>query len=759
MKKVFKKFRDETGQALIIVLVLMLVGGLIIAPLLSHVGSGIKTGKEVYEERMGLLYAADSGIEDALWQIKHEALPDLFAGYDQYNYSTAYPRSLPSPVNAKTVGYTLKNIWVPNDPSTPPGPSEASNIAQYGNTTGQPLPAPSLIITGGPSGSDPTKYQIGITYYYDSSDPNGQNLQVTTIGIWLPPGFNYAGNCSLGIEPATPQPYKSGKVVVWSFSSRSLSSFPPTTSGSPMVKSFTFSFTGPARQTPSCVSWINTSGVGSIPYAWDADKKVYGITSTATDPGPGATTGKQTIVDAYLIKTETRQLGTAISGDYVAIGNSLMLPNPNNSPSEDWRSRLLKESDATIQDSNSSGSGYIPLGATVEGAYLYWSGWIDRYYWKKQGNNWSWVPPIPETAAGGITDLNYNNYSSNSSQLVVNAKVNTVSFGAGGVTQDITANHWAVYPKMNDSDPMGVENCWYYTCLFDLTKKDPDTDKSFFDTLVEAGAVSSNGSGTYTLGHASTVIDQLRSGYLGPNSTTNGNYYGFYLCNSSGNPTSDYTGYPLGTPAHMLPSPPGYRDRYHASYAGWSLVIIYSSPDTQGHQLYLYDIANPNFKFQESFAGTEMDFDGDGSPGGKISGFLVPQKIGTEVNAAKLTCFVGEGDVTNIGDYMMITGPSSTGVKLWDGINCTSNSSSNPNNIWNSMSLGASAPGVDIDTPGINPTAGQYITWNSNILKPGDTWALINLPSPNDGITLSYIILSFRSSITYGGTISYLVRG
>jgi len=786
-----KLIKGEKGQALLIVLVLMLVGGLIIAPLLSHIGTGLKTGKEVYEERTGLFYAADSGIEDALWQIKHEALPDLFAGYNQYDYTTVYPHSLPSQVNAKTVDYTLQNIWVPNDPSTPG--SSVANIAQYGNTTGQLPPAPSLIITGGPSGTSATKYQIGIIYSYGTEGPDA--LKVQSIGIWLPPGFNYAGNCSLASDtdtapystPATPQPYKSGKVVVWTFGSLSLSKFPPTTSGSPMAKSFTFDFTGPAGQTPNCVSWINTTGCEAygITYAWDADKKVYGITSTATDPGPGATTGKQTIVDAYLIKTETRQMGTAIPGDYVAIGNSLMMPDPNNGPSDDWRSRLLKESSATIQDSSAANPGYIPAGATVEGAYLYWSGWIDRYYWKattttSHGHTtttWSWVPST-DNGTGGITELNYNNYSSDPSQLIANAKVNTVSFGGGGVTQDITANQWAVYPKMNDSTPPGVENCWYYTCLYDV--------KDLVKQPVENAIKSAGGTYTFTLGHASqgttTVINQTRPDYDGlPNGTTDGKYYSFNLYNSSGSTVVGYTGYPLGTPAHMLPSPPGesdYQPRYHASYAGWSLVIIYSSPGTQGHQLYLYDIKNPNFTFKESFGSDvrcDMDFDGDGNPGGKVSGFLVPQPITGETVAARITCFVGEGDVTNTGDFIAFNAPSQywsypadlnipNTYKLWDGITCTSNSSTSPNNVWNSQFLPlTSASGVDIDTFYIPWQTGGAVPYGNpnfnGLLHPGNTSVQINLPSPNDGITLSYIILSFRSSVTYGGTISYLVRG
>jgi hypothetical protein len=70
MKRIFNKFRGgEKGQALILALILMLLGGLIIAPLLAYMGTGIKVGKEVHEERMAELYAADAGIEDGVWNI------------------------------------------------------------------------------------------------------------------------------------------------------------------------------------------------------------------------------------------------------------------------------------------------------------------------------------------------------------------------------------------------------------------------------------------------------------------------------------------------------------------------------------------------------------------------------------------------------------------------------------------------------------------------------------------------------------------
>jgi len=142
---------------------------------------------------------------------------------------------------------------------------------------------------------------------------------------------------------------------------------------------------------------------------------------------------------------------------------------------------------------------------------------------------------------------------------------------------------------------------------------------------------------------------------------------------------------------------------------------------------------------------------------------VVPEKIEDEINAAKLTCFVTEGDKSVTGDYIEIKGSSAaTYTRLWDGMNTTSNSKSSPNNIWSgqSMILGSN-DGVDIDTPGINPTLNppQYITWDSNILKPKDTSASINLVTGNDYFFLVYMILSFRSETTMGGALSYLIHG
>jgi len=177
------------------------------------------------------------------------------------------------------------------------------------------------------------------------------------------------------------------------------------------------------------------------------------------------------------------------------------------------------------------------------------------------------------------------------------------------------------------------------------------------------------------------------------------------------------------------------------SYAGWSLIIIYTSPFTKGHQLYLYDT------FTYADMNTDIDPTRETSgPGGVVSGFLVPQQIQGETYAAKLTAFVGEGDSYYSGDFLAFNAPA----QYW----------SNPwiipppwklsdNNVWNSATPGM-LDGVDIKT--------FNIRWDSHLLSPGDTSARIDLPTDIDSWNLVYMIFSFRSATTTGGNLYYVIK-
>lgn len=726
-----KLITDEKGQVLILVLILMVVGGLIIAPLLSYMSTGLKVGKEVFEERMYGQYAADAGVEDALYKIKVDdpALPDEWEDvWDQDIYNTSHTYSI-SDVNDNDVDVTIQPYWILTGLEDP---HEGM------------LPHAEMVVVSNITGTDPDTgngvYQISISY-----DMSKGQLFIMGIGAWLPVGYEYVpGSSNLEADddadyycmPVT-EDLRGGKVIKWNYSSPyvKFQNFPGGSTGKVAV---TFQFT-PAGNPASAFTWVREKR-GDVYLSWDVGVKVYQINSEATST---IFPDKTVTVEAYAAKNETPGMGSAMSGDYVAMGSSLMMSDPNNNPSypnQDWRSRLLKESSATIP------SGSISAGATIERVYLYWSGFIDHYYWYqlKSTNEWQWSDDpnnwsVPQDNATGLVYPNNPTLHKLTDLVETAAKVNIVSFGGGGVQQDITTHTWAVWPKTNDSPA-----CWYYTCFYDAT--------DIVKPLIESGVT------TFTLGYASTVVappnSNLRPGFDGASSGQKKNItYKFDLLDSSGSYTVGYTGYPLGTPAHKLPYPPGesnYGVRYHASYAGWSLIVIYSSPETKGHQLYLYDIRNPKFIFKESFpegaSESNPDFDGDSNPGGRISGFLVPTPIEDEVNAAHMTCFIGEGDEGKTGDSFKVTGPSENWAYLLDGVTGTV-----WNDVWNSKSVGLTAPGVDIDT--------FYVTWESGILNPGDTWAQVDIPTVGDGFTLSYIILSFRSEIKTSGTMSYMYVG
>jgi len=81
VKAIMKRaIRDQKGQALILAIILLLVGGLVSASLLAYMGTGLITG-EVYERRTAELYAADAGIEDAVWKMQH----NVYIPTDGYN--------------------------------------------------------------------------------------------------------------------------------------------------------------------------------------------------------------------------------------------------------------------------------------------------------------------------------------------------------------------------------------------------------------------------------------------------------------------------------------------------------------------------------------------------------------------------------------------------------------------------------------------------------------------------------------------------
>jgi len=65
--------REEKGKVLIMVLILLVVGGLVLTPLLGLMQTGLIAG-QLYERKTAELYAADAGVEEAIWGIQNDNL-------------------------------------------------------------------------------------------------------------------------------------------------------------------------------------------------------------------------------------------------------------------------------------------------------------------------------------------------------------------------------------------------------------------------------------------------------------------------------------------------------------------------------------------------------------------------------------------------------------------------------------------------------------------------------------------------------------
>jgi len=93
--------RGERGKAMVLALILLVIGGLTATPLLAYMGSGLLAG-EVYEKRTAELYAADAGVEDAVWKIQNQVdeVAGLTVCYPDWSYNM-------TDVNGKSVDVTI----------------------------------------------------------------------------------------------------------------------------------------------------------------------------------------------------------------------------------------------------------------------------------------------------------------------------------------------------------------------------------------------------------------------------------------------------------------------------------------------------------------------------------------------------------------------------------------------------------------------------------------------------------------------------
>jgi hypothetical protein len=350
MKKMFKELlKDQKGQFPIIVLCFLLIGGLLMAPLLVHTRTELKAG-EIREEKMALSYAADAGIEDALWMSKHIEVP-----LEPYDYETTYTYSLPQKINGKAVTASIKQIW----------PLTGLESDQNGTTLSS-----SLQIVAGISDLDAGEYMVQMSY-----DGSVEDLPIDRVGVRLPFGLEYIANSSSGITTNNPMVnyWRNGKVLIWDFEPAvnfaDLPALDPEGGGFdpgteyPAVRILTFNVTPAGVMADGSYSWVRTTN-SNLYLAWDTYYNIYKISAEATDD----VKNESLTLEAYTYSNKDDPMGSGVCterGDYRATGNTMM----EDTNFDKRRDLLLDESSATIFD--------IPDDAEVTLAYLYWSGWRD----------------------------------------------------------------------------------------------------------------------------------------------------------------------------------------------------------------------------------------------------------------------------------------------------------------------------------------------------------------------------------------------
>jgi hypothetical protein len=194
--------KGEEGQALPIVLILLIVGGLIIAPTLNHVSTSLNAGR-IVEENVRGIYAAEAGVEYVLWYLTQQ----LPLG----NIPTQLPEE-EQLVNQMEVSmltddeeegtYTLYD-----------GELEENNDQQYDW----------LDVAGEMEWIEDKKvYEYTITVTWQAEGPPYPTIVLVNVGVRLPIGYEYVeysaedfdGNLSTG-EPAITQDWAGAHLLNW----------------------------------------------------------------------------------------------------------------------------------------------------------------------------------------------------------------------------------------------------------------------------------------------------------------------------------------------------------------------------------------------------------------------------------------------------------------------------------------------------------------------------------------------------------------
>lgn len=268
MKNILTRLKmEEKGQAFILALILLAVGGLIIVPLLGFMGTGLMAARLI-EQKVDETYAADAGIEDAIWKILNNdaSLPNTLGASSIYTIAD---------INGKDVEVNIKLE------------EDIENFLEglLGDDAG-PHDEWTTISQNVGAGT----YTITVTY-----SGAAQNKRINGAGAWLEGDYTYVVGSVVGMTDDYPifdfrtESYKGGTAFIWEWGP----SNPPKPAFGLQTgvyeRSLTFEFTI-AEVPPFHFSWLvgSSSDIGVV-----ASAVTFGIWKVTATVG-------QTQVVAYV---------------------------------------------------------------------------------------------------------------------------------------------------------------------------------------------------------------------------------------------------------------------------------------------------------------------------------------------------------------------------------------------------------------------------------------------------------------------------
>ncbi len=261
-KKLRRILKAEIGQALPITLALLVIGGLTIVPSLNLTFSSAKSSR-MLEANIKGNYAADAGVEDALWSLANSMSP-----------SSQLPENINDmQVNIQTVDKGTYTVYL----SEFIEPGEHSDyLGVSGNITWDP-------------GADAYKYTIWVTWQAESGGPT---IHLEEVGARIPVGYTYQAGSAADFtenlstdEPEATLDSQGAYLLNWELGTPA-----PYVSEEQPVQTQVFYITG-AGNLDDYYTWVvaNRSDIGAV---GEITGTAYQITATAICPETGDATAR-----------------------------------------------------------------------------------------------------------------------------------------------------------------------------------------------------------------------------------------------------------------------------------------------------------------------------------------------------------------------------------------------------------------------------------------------------------------------------------